>query len=100
MTALLCAGQSLAYEWENGPAYRRARLDPIGSGKDGFTLLSPADTGVLFTNTLSEQRTLASEILPNGSGVAAGDIDGDGLCDLFFCGLQGGSRLFRNLGNW
>jgi hypothetical protein len=27
-------------------------------------------------------------------------VDGDGLCDLYFCGLEAGNRLFRNLGNW
>ena len=32
--------------------------------------------------------------------MAAGDVDGDGWCDLFFCGLGGGSRLYRNLGHW
>jgi hypothetical protein len=36
----------------------------------------------------------------NGSGVAAGDVDGDGWCDLYFCGLEGGNRLYRNQGNW
>ena len=36
----------------------------------------------------------------NGSGVAAGDIDGDGRCDLYFCGLEQGNRLYRNLGEW
>jgi len=55
---------------------------------------------VRFTNTLSEQRALSSQILPSGSGVAAGDVDGDGRCDLYFCGLKSGNRLYRNLGNW
>ena len=36
----------------------------------------------------------------NGSGVAAGDIDSDGLCDIVFAGLGGGSKVFRNLGDW
>ena len=36
----------------------------------------------------------------NGSGVAAGDVDGDGRPDLFFCGVETPARLFRNLGNW
>ncbi len=49
---------------------------------------------------MPESRSLTNTILPNGSGVAAGDIDGDGKCDLFFSGLDGGSRLYRNLGNW
>ena len=30
----------------------------------------------------------------NGSGVAAGDYDGDGLCDLFFCGLDSENKLY------
>ena len=97
---LLWAGHASAYDWQDGPGYRRARLEPVGSGKEGFTLLSPEQTGIFFTNSLSEQRTLASEILPNGSGVAAGDVDGDGLCDLYFCSLKTGNRLYRNLGNW
>src|SRR6266850_2167012 len=42
----------------------------------------------------------ANKILPSGSGVAAGDVDGDGWCDLYFCGLKSGNHLFRNLGNW
>jgi len=33
-----------------------------------------------------------------GSGIAVGDIDGDGLPDLFLAG-DGGNRLLRNLGN-
>ena len=69
-------------------------------GKTGFSLLSAEKTGIFFTNFLSEQRALASQILPSGSGVAAGDIDGDGWCDLYFCGLKCGNRLYRNLGNW
>ena len=50
-------------------------------------------------NVLPFERHLTNQILPNGSGVAAGDIDGDGLADLFFAGLGGGSRLYRNLGS-
>ncbi|HTL54412.1 MAG TPA: VCBS repeat-containing protein [Candidatus Limnocylindrales bacterium] len=101
-SAVLIAGVDTArsYDWQNGPGYRRAPLRPIGEGKDGFTLLEPQSTGIVFTNFLSEERTLASQILPSGSGVAAGDIDGDGLCDLYFCGLKCGNRLYRNLGGW
>ena len=32
--------------------------------------------------------------------MAAGDVDGDGRCDLYFCGLDGPNALYRNLGNW
>ena len=91
---------SPGYDWETGPGYRRARLEPARASKDGFTLLEPGQTGVTFTNVLAENRALASLILPSGSGVAAGDVDGDGWCDLYFCGLKTGNRLYRNLGNF
>jgi hypothetical protein len=45
-------------------------------------------------------RSLTNHILLNGSGVAAGDVDGDGFCDLYFCGLDGRNALYRNLGDW
>jgi len=84
---LMCLGwQSRAadYQWENGPGFRRAKLLPASAGKEGFTLLPPEQTRICFTIALSEQRTLSSEVLPSGSGVAAGDVDGDGLSDLYF----------------
>ncbi|HTI70140.1 MAG TPA: VCBS repeat-containing protein, partial [Candidatus Limnocylindria bacterium] len=62
--------------------------------------MAGAETGVEFGNRLSEQQASQNQVLLNGSGVAAGDVDGDGLCDLYFCALQGGNRLYRNLGNW
>ncbi|MBI5387339.1 MAG: VCBS repeat-containing protein [Verrucomicrobia bacterium] len=74
------------------------RLPP--SGKPGFTLLPPDSTGVLFTNFLAEDRHLTNQIYLNGSGVAAGDVDGDDLVDLCFAGLDGPNKLFRNLGDW
>jgi len=36
--------------------------------------------------------------LMNGSGVAAGDFDNDGRCDLYFCAIDGTNTLYRNLG--
>src|SRR5581483_8972486 len=78
---VLTAAVGNAADWETGPGFRRLKVEPISSTKDGFTLLDPAKTGILFTNRLSETRGLTSQILPSGSGVAAGDVDGDGLCD-------------------
>jgi hypothetical protein len=100
LLALTVQAGALAQSWEAGPGCRFKPLNVPPGGKTGFTLLPPQQTGIQFTNSLPEPRYLASQILPNGSGVAAGDIDGDGRCDLFFCGLGGGSRLYRNLGNW
>src|SRR5258706_13607944 len=62
--------------------------------------MPPEVTGVRFTNTVPESRSLTNHILLNGSGVAAGDVDGDEVCDLFFCGIGGHCVLYRNLGGW
>lgn len=70
------------------------------SREEGFRLRPPSETGVAFTNRLSVDRSLTNHVLLNGSGVALGDVDGDGRCDVFLAGLGGGSALFRNLGDW
>ena len=64
----------------------------------GFTRLDPLVTGLAFTNVVAEGRYLTNQIYLNGSGVACGDVDGDGRPDVFLGGLSGGSALFHNLG--
>lgn len=66
----------------------------------GFCAMDAASAGVNFTNSLAIEKLLNNHNLLNGSGVAAGDYDGDGNVDLFFAGVGGRSGLFRNLGNW
>jgi len=68
--------------------------------QSAFSLLSHEITGVDFTNTLSEAKAAENQIRLNGSGVALGDIDGDGRCDIYLCGLEGQNMLYRNLGGW
>src|SRR5882762_10349059 len=86
--------------WEQKPGCRVAPLDVPKAGRPGFTLLTPDQTHIRFTNNLSYARSSANQNLLNGSGLAAGDFDGDGLCDLYFCNLEGPNGLFRNKGNW
>ncbi len=66
-------------------------------------LLSPAQSGVDFANTLSETPNMNIAFYDyyyNGAGVAAGDIDNDGLPDLFFAGNNVPNKLYRNLGKF
>jgi enediyne biosynthesis protein E4 len=66
-----------------------------------FKLLSPDQTGVTFANTITTSDSLNVQTDPyvyNGAGVAVGDIDNDGLPDLFFSGNMVSSRLYLNKG--
>src|ERR1051326_4594210 len=87
-------------EWETGPGYRVAKMPPLSPHKPGFTQMPGSETGVTFTNNLPESRIVMNANLLNGSGVALGDYDGDGLCDIYLCNLDGTNALYRNLGNW
>jgi hypothetical protein len=66
----------------------------------GFTRLGSELTGVKFTNQISDIRAVTNRNLLSGSGVALGDVDGDGWCDIYFCGLDNDNVLYRNLGGW
>lgn len=96
---LAIAASAASLEWEDGAGHRSTPLTVPAGNRTGFTLLPPAVTGIGFANAIPEQRHLTNQILLNGSGVAAGDVDGDGWCDVFFAGLDRGSRLYRNLAN-
>ena len=86
--------------WQAIPGGRSAAITLPGAGKTGFTLLPSTQTGITFSNVLNLERYTTNQIFLNGSGVAAGDIDGDGWCDLFFCGIDRSNVLYRNLGGW
>ena len=87
-------------DWKSAADHRVAAVAPPAPGKAGFAQLDAGRIGIRFANMVPIQRHLTNQILLNGSGVAAGDVDGDGWCDLFFCGLDRPSALFRNLGAW
>lgn len=86
--------------WQAGPGYRFAPLTVPQAGQAGFTLLPPVETGITFSNQLSEATIATNRLLEIGSGVALGDVDGDGWVDIYLCRLEGGNVLYRNLGNW
>ncbi|MGE4181969.1 MAG: CRTAC1 family protein [Limisphaerales bacterium] len=80
--------------------YRSRSLTVPSGGRSGFSLLSASTTGITFTNRLSEARAAENQIRLNGSGVALGDVDGDGRCDIYLCAGENGNALYRNLGDW
>jgi hypothetical protein len=67
-----------------------------------FKLLTPSQTGITFANTITTSDSLNPQIeiyVYNGAGVGVGDIDNDGLPDIFFAGNQVSSRLYLNKGD-
>jgi hypothetical protein len=68
-----------------------------------YEKLTPEQTGINFSNTLVYSDTLSVldfEYLFNGGGVAIGDINNDGLQDIFFTGNMTSGKLYLNRGNW
>ncbi len=69
-----------------------------------FQLLDSTRTNIKFTNTLSDSDApgiLKYLYFYNGGGVAIGDINNDGLPDIFFTSnKKGGNKLYLNKGNY
>ncbi|MEJ7680177.1 MAG: VCBS repeat-containing protein [Segetibacter sp.] len=68
-----------------------------------FTLLPSSLTKVTFANNISyteEFNPYTFRNFFNGGGVAIGDINNDGLPDIFFCSNQQTNRLYLNKGNF
>jgi hypothetical protein len=66
-----------------------------------FTLLSPDETGIGFSNEIKEglnTNILMYEYFYNGAGVAAADFNSDGLVDLYFSSNMGNNKIYLNKG--
>ena len=67
-----------------------------------FSLLNPRQTKIYFNNEIKDQEEHSILLYSNyygGGGVGIGDINNDGLQDLFFTGNLVGDRLYLNKGN-
>lgn len=68
-----------------------------------FQIMSSKETGISFNNVVKDTRELNIfnfRNFYNGAGVAIGDINNDGLADVFFTANQGENKLYLNKGNF
>jgi len=94
-----CTGQA-DQGWTQEEGYRWRPLNVESEGDTGFRRLDSSDTGVSFVNRLTEDEISENQTYLNGSGVAAGDVNGDGRTDLYFARLHGPNRLYENQGGF
>ncbi len=69
----------------------------------GFSQLSSSKTGISFVNKVADQEkfnALTYRNFYNGGGVAIGDINNDGLKDVYFTANMGKNKLYLNKGNF
>ena len=81
----------------------RQQENKRGPGKNTLLrIVEPKNSGIRFANQLQETDTSNSifyEYYYNGSGLAIGDVNNDGLPDIFFGANMSKSRLYLNKGN-
>ena len=85
--------------WHEEAGYRWREL-VVPGGNPGFTTMAGGKTGIAFQNSVSDSVLLWNRILAQGAGTAIGDVDGDGLVDVFLARTEGANALYRNLGGW
>ena len=73
------------------------------TASSGFVIIDSLESGVNFSNTILETDSFNYYTFPYmylGGGVAIGDINNDGLQDLYFTGNMVSNKLYLNKGNF
>ncbi|HSQ29356.1 MAG TPA: FG-GAP-like repeat-containing protein [Gemmatimonadaceae bacterium] len=84
--------------WHQEQGYRWHALAIPRRGHAGFSLLRSSKTGITHANVIDDEHALANRNLLIGAGAATGDVDGDGLPDVFLASMERPAALYHNDG--
>ena len=82
---------------------KETKIQSEVSNQSLFTLLHPDSCGIKFENKVIESESnnyFTNQYIYNGAGVAAGDVNNDGLVDLYFAGNSAPDELYLNKGDF
>ena len=87
--------------WASGQVFKSEPLTIVlKDDQVGFSEMPSSKTGVTTSNHIGEKEIMENQHLMHGSGVALGDINGDGLVDIYVPRLREPNVLYINKGNW
>jgi hypothetical protein len=100
--SLACGGTRATTDtaWHDESWGRWRALDVRGARAPGFSQLDSAATGITHANLVDDEHALGNRNLIIGAGVALGDVDGDGLADLFLGSVERPAALYHNDGGF
>ena len=85
--------------WQDADGHRWHTVPVGGWGASaGFEAVDAAQSGIDFSNTISDEQVALNRHMIHGSGVAVGDVNGDDWPDLFLARLEGPNALYLNAG--
>jgi enediyne biosynthesis protein E4 len=87
-------------EWVEESDFSWRPLEIRSSSDVGFKTIDPGRAGIEFVNSLDPEKRALNRTLADGSGVAIGDVDGDGRADIYFASIDGPNALYHNRGRW
>jgi len=105
LSALGISILSLSAESQTGLVTEPLNARSGTNGTTLFTELAPEQTGLIIVNRYDDPRMWGDRYQEMvfgtiGTGMAVADYDKDGRPDVYVPIKTGGSRLYRNLGNW
>ncbi|HEY5414799.1 MAG TPA: VCBS repeat-containing protein, partial [Gemmatimonadaceae bacterium] len=98
--AVAACREPVDVSWHQEVGYRWRALDVASRGAPGFAPLAARRSGLSHVNQVDDEHALANRNLLIGAGVALGDVDEDGLPDVFLASVERPAALYHNAGDF